>query len=319
VTADDIKLARFWAAVYRERGYQPLPMDPVRGPDAPKKPLIAYAHLWEKRAPADLFERFATPSIQLMTGRYWKLLVIDLDGAEGRDWFYGLRRPVPPTWATHSGGHGLHLWFRLPPRVAFELPKMFLWKGEGKHASCERLCDHSLIVVPPSIHPRTGERYQFIEDRSQGFVSPYKLDQPADVPAWILSLRSTDYKCSEKARSLALFRYNCSQRKCVNARYRTVDVIEAIHDKIGLARQWGLRVPTGRVNASGWVECHRALGEDIHPSASISDRSGRYWEPEMGRNSIDLIDLGIRLGHYGDREEALGDLGDRFHARPMEK
>jgi hypothetical protein len=102
-TTDDVALARKWAALYKLRGMQPLPsrMDE-------KRPFIRYSHLWNERAPDDMFERFETTNIQCMLGRYWRLLVVDLDGPEARVEFDRLAReeksPLPPTWATHSGG-----------------------------------------------------------------------------------------------------------------------------------------------------------------------------------------------------------------------
>lgn len=304
---DDIELARRWASFYRSRGLNPLPSRVDE-----KRPLVRFAEWWDSPAPGDLFDRFETPNIQIMTGRRWRLLVIDLDGPQAREWFYGRGRPVPRTWATHSGGDGLHLWFRLAERSSVELPKAFLWRGEGDHAAVERLCDRSLIVAPPSIHPKTGRRYRFLDKAH----SPISLPQPAPCPAWILDLPPIEKERPERAHVppvAAPTRVDSS----LSGRYRAAEVLEVIQDKVGLAESWGLRVASRRPNASGWCPCHAIGREDRTPSASISIESGRYWEP--GERSIGLFDLAVQLGAYADWRDAVGDLGRRFGAREVRR
>lgn len=297
----DIELARNWASFYRLRGFNPLPsrMDA-------KRPFVRFAQWWSEPAPDDLFDRHPTTNVQLMTGRRWRLLVIDLDGPEAREWFQHNHPPVPRTWVTHSGGDGQHLWFRLPDRFPRELAKAVLWKGEGKHAAVERLCDRSLIMVPPSIHPGTGKRYRFL-DRNH---SPVRLGLPALCPAWILGLRPI-----EKERPV----YTPPPRPArlvtsgPSGRFRAQDVVDAIPDKLDLAASWGLRIVSRRPNSAGWCSCHAVGREDRNPSASISVETGRYWEP--GEHSIGLFDLAVRLGIYADWRDAVDDLGRRFGAK----
>ncbi|WP_422923097.1 bifunctional DNA primase/polymerase [Singulisphaera sp. PoT] len=305
VTDQDVALARNWATFYRQRGFNPLPMRQ----DA-KRPLVRFARWWEEPAPADLFDQWETPSIQVMTGRRWRLLVIDLDGPEARDWFLSRGMPVPTTWSTHSGGDGLHLWFRLPNWLGRELPKAFLWKGEGEHSAVERLCDRSLIVAPPSIHPRTGERYRF----SSKAQSPARLPMPAPCPKWILDLPPIQAPRPPAATPAASFVPAKRQvDQAVVGRYQANDVLDAIGDKLSVAEGWGVRLASRSANSAGWCQCHAIHREDRTPSASVSIETGRYWEP--GERSISLFELGVRLGVYGDWREAVADLGERFGAR----
>lgn len=205
----DVAACRKWTDLYRFRGFNPLPSDPTA-----KKPLCRYADLWEAAASPELFDRFPTTNTQIMTGRHWGLLVIDLDGEEAKTRFAKWGR-TPRTWATHSGGGGVHLWFSIP-REGKALPKAFLWKGKAGHSAIERLCDRSLVMAPPSIHPKTGERYRF---RSKG-ESPLSLPIPAACPAWILNLKPIGIKLSSS----------------VPIRGGLSDLIDAIPHKIDLAR-----------------------------------------------------------------------------------
>jgi hypothetical protein len=303
----EVTQARRWAAFYRARGYNALPM---RHDD--KRPLVRYADLWDRPAPPDLFQRFDTPNLQVMCGRRWRLLVIDLDGPEAREWFYGRGHRVPTTWATHSGGDGLHLWFSLPAGIGHEIPFAVLWKGEGKHSAVERLCDHRLIVAPPSVivpppgdEPRRPKRYRFLS-RAQ---SPARLPMPAPCPSWVLRLPPVEPPRPEPpppAVRVVPRRVDPAAR----GRLRAAEVLDAISDKLAVAESFGLRVASRRANASGWCPCHAIGREDRTPSASVSARTGAYWEP--GWRPIGLFELGVRLGVYGDRRDAIADLGNRY-------
>lgn len=285
----DIESTRRWADFYRSRGLNPLPSDPAR-----KKPLVRFSHLWESRVDMSVFNRFATSNLQVMTGRFWRLLAIDLDGIAAREWF-GRRFPDVRTWKIRSGGDGLHLWFRLPADTAKPLPRAVLWRGDGPHSAVERLCDRSLVIAPPSIHPRTGSRYKFIDK----YNSPATLPFPAECPPWILRLEPIR---DESAAPIA----NSGPRIRREGSARADDVLRSIPDKRSLAASWGLRLAGSAPNHAGWIPC-RAIGrEDRHPSASFSPATGCYWEP--GQRPIGLFTLGVRLGIYADFASAVNDL-----------
>lgn len=299
-TQADIDLAKTWAGFFRARGYNVLPTRPDK-----KQPIVRYAQWWDEPAPDDLFKQHPTCSLQIMTGRRWRLLVIDLDGPEAAEHFATLGQ-CPRTWTTHSGGNGKHLWFRLPENYRRELPKAFLWKGDGDHSAIERLCDRSLIMAPPSIHPKTGERYRFA---SKG-ESPARLPLPAPCPQWILDLKPLVAERPEYTPTVRM-----TPRPVVAGRFQAAEVLDVIGDKIAVAESWGLRVASRRPNHAGWCPCHAISREDRSPSASISAESGRYWEP--GEKAIGLFELGVRLGVYLDWRDAVADLGRRFGAREV--
>jgi hypothetical protein len=238
-----------WAAFYRARGFNPLPSRP----DA-KRPYIKYADLWETTAPADCWERWPEANIQVMTGRHWGLLAIDLDGPEAIERWNWRRTPL--TWITHSGGGGQHLWFRVPKEHPKPLPKAFLWRGEGKHQAIERLCDHSLIMAPPSIHPTSGRTYRFLDLAH----SPKRIALPAPVPGWVLSLPPVAAPAAAGAPS---------------PRRSAASAPAFVGDRVAEARRWGLKI-AGPARSSGWIPCHAIGREDRTPSAAIHEESGYY-------------------------------------------
>ena len=102
-------------------------------------------------------------------------IVVDIDGPTGAENWSALQAkhgPAPETAMVRTGSGGLHLWFTLPPGVpslttASSLAKKVDTRGAGT----------GQLVMPPSIHPDTGERYAWLCD-----------DPPAQAPAWLCEL-----------------------------------------------------------------------------------------------------------------------------------
>lgn len=282
MNADEAR-ARRYAEYYRVRGFQPLPSSPTE-----KRPLCKYAEWWDEPAPVDLFDRFPTTNIQVMTGRRWRLLVIDLDGPAAVDQWnvWNRTRRVPRTWITHSGGGGMHVWFRLPIDYPTALPKAVLWKGDGPHQAIERLCDRSLVVAPPSIHPRTGAPYLF-----DCGGAPRNTAMPADCPDWVLRMRP-----------LASNPVRVAAARTAHA----APLPPWTRDPIALAKSWGVRF-TGRVSAKGWAECHAIDRDDVKPSAAVHVDSGVYTDRGSGA-SLSLPRLGVALRQFDDVRDAAAKL-----------
>jgi hypothetical protein len=286
----DITLANQWANIYRMRGFQPLPSSPTE-----KKPLIRYADLWDKKAPDDLFEKFPSSNVQVICGRVpWRLIVIDLDGKQAQERWDRMGRS-PRTWCSHSGGGGRHLWFRLPEGLTEPISKAFLWKGDEKHEAIERLCDHSLVMAPPSIHPRTGRRYRF-EDK---WHSPLGMGLPADCPAWVLRLRpvvqdSFKFLLSDSDRAI----------RAAISTPKTMDRDEVIRslDIIGIARSWGIKFD-GKPTQKGWCPCKAFDRDDKTPSAAIHRKAGVYVDKGSGLK-LSFFDLAVAIAGFPDWRSA---------------
>lgn len=293
----DVQECRRWAGLYRARGFNPLPSRP----DA-KRPMIRFRELWEKPLRAEDFDRFVTSNVQVMTGRRWGLLVIDLDGPEAVERWESMGR-TPDTWVSHSGGGGRGVWFAIPTEGP-RLPKAVLWEGGGEHSAIERLCERSLIMAPPSIHPGTGRRYTWIDRRH----SPFGVPKPAPCPQWVMKLAPVRPVVVEAlAATPGLARPGrASGPGDVGASWR--DVIERL-DVATLVRTWGVRV-TGNVTDKGWIECHAIDRPDRAPSAGINAQTGFYMDLGSGLK-LGLFDLAVAMGVYGTAREAFDDLRGR--------
>lgn len=287
MNASDVAVCRERAEFYRLRGYNPLPSRTDE-----KRPLIKFADKWEACLLPSEFDRHETTCLQLMTGRAWGLLVIDLDGPEAIERWKGMGR-TPRTWISHSGGGGRHVWFTIP-KQGRPLPKAILWKGEGKHEAIERLGDRSLVMAPPSIHPTTGRRYTWL-DRDN---SIYGCGMPAECPAWVLRLAPV----AAPARV-------ATTTSPVGPR---IDWREAISrlDIPSLVRAWGLRT-VGTPRSSGWLPCHAFDRDDARPSAAIHVDSGYYVDSGSGER-MSIFDLAAALNAFPSRDEAFKELGGRY-------
>ena len=307
-TVDPVVAARRWARLYRRLGFQPLPSRQDE-----KRPLVRFAEWWESEAPSNLWTRHATTNIQIMTGRYWRLAVIDLDGPEAVKVWPTLGPYYPRTWETGTGGGGKHIWYSLPDGLD-PIPKARLWgkwdaqarEGRGdweKHTAIELLCDRSLVMAPPSVHPKTGKVYRFEPGRS-----PVELFRPAMIPAWVLKLPRLSAprpEVPEPAPTLSRLPF-----KPIAGRVESRDVMDAIPSKTAVARGWGLRFASSPQTSKGWVSVHDYNREDSHPSARFHLDSGSFWRP--GEPPISLFDLGVALGHYSDWRECRAALASEY-------
>jgi len=284
--AADVKLCRDMAEFFRRRGYNPLPSRPDE-----KRPMLRFADLWGKPLAREEFERFETTNVQVMTGRHWGLLVIDLDGPEAIERWAGMGR-TPRTWISHSGGGGRHVWFSVP-RTGRPLPKAFLWKGDGPHEAIERLCDKSLVMAPPSIHPKAERRYTWLDKAN----SPVGVTLPAPCPAWVMSLPPVVAGAQAPA----------YVRAAPRSDWR--DVVASM-DVPSLVRSWGLKT-VGVPRASGWLSCHAYGRDDARPSAAIHADSGYYVDSGTGER-MGLFDLAAAMNVYPNRDEAFRELGGRY-------
>jgi hypothetical protein len=103
------------------------------------------------------------------------LLVLDVDGPEGRESLQGLS--LPPTIMAETGGGGLHYWYRLPAGVRVENTVRLAPGLDVRTKGC-------YVVAPPSVH-RSGARYRWADCCAPEDVTI------ADAPAWLLDLLAT--------------------------------------------------------------------------------------------------------------------------------
>jgi hypothetical protein len=95
------------------------------------------------------------------------------DGVKALADLAAVHGPIPPRPMTRSGGGGLCLFFR-------HAGEPIIGKTGTPAPGLDPRRGRLSVTVPPSIHPRTGQRYRWI-------VAPWKVNPPA-APAWLLRL-----------------------------------------------------------------------------------------------------------------------------------
>jgi hypothetical protein len=95
---------------------------------------------------------------------------------------------------------------------------------------------------------------------------------------------------------------------------RPTDIVRAIGDLEHFVRsEWGLQVVAkSRVGERGYKDCHDFNRTDKNPSARFRPADGRFWRPELGKETWCLFRLGVEMGFYATWREAAIDLGRRY-------
>ncbi len=312
--SDKVLAAQVWMERYRAMGYQPLPSDTDK-----KKPLVRFADYWDAPAPYEEWGHIQTTNIQVMTGRHWGLAVLDLDGeaavAHVRDHWPRLPRTWK-VWHSNDGQDSCHYWFAVTPGPARR--KARLWgkwddaanggRGDWEpRAAAELLVDRSLIMAPPSIHPRTGNSYGFE-------VGPKQMRRPAMIPGWLWRLEAAlpPHPIEPPTPFAQAGVYRASSRS-VGAGPHIRQVIEAVHDKASVAKSWGLRFARDAAESDRWVSVHDFNREDANPSARFNLESGAFWRP--GEKCIPFCQLSVELGCYRDWRDASAALAHEFNVK----
>ncbi len=275
-----------------------------------KKPRVKFSHLWESAAPEFPPDRWETTNLQVMTGRRWGLVVVDLDGPEAMavwDAWVG-ERGLPRTWeSSRDPSKGRHVWLSVSPGPA--IPSRFLWLGEGKHSAVEILADRKLVVAPPSRHVKTGQEYAFLPGRKP---SPY-LSRPSPCPPWVLALPDVSPPSVVPARPELTVNPVQSNPTGVSAE----EVRSSISNPVDVLRGWGVRVCPGNPSPTGWLDCRSIYREDRNPSARVSAR-GSYWEPGMPK-PLSLFDVGVELGLFASWKECKDHLAELYCGRKAKR
>jgi hypothetical protein len=299
-SSKDVKLAAYWAELYRSHGYNPLPSRS----DA-KRPFVRYAEYWEKAYPAEEFDRFEPTNIQVMCGVHWNLVVLDVDGPAAMDWLKRTRKYMPPTWTVSNNDNGFHSWYRLPADWSGPLDSCVIYDGEGKHSEVARKADRSLIVAPPSHHVERKSRYQWHGER----WNPANGRPPAVAPDWLL--RFTPAKVERPVPVIASPHFN-PIRYTGPGRYAWEEVANAIPDKLSLAQYYGLRVPSRIPTNSDWIPVYRD-DTDRTPSATFNRVTGfTILRGGGGEQRLTFFQLLVYLGAFCSVRDAINSLGQRF-------
>ena len=167
------------ALAYADQGLCPIPLKP-RG----KKPIVRWKR-YQQQPPSrervrQFFERYSGANIGILTGEYYDLLVLDVDGKLGRQSLKG--RIVPITRGIRTG-RGWQLYYRYPHghnigSLVGILPGIDV-RGNG-----------GLVVAPNSVH-ENGRVYHVV------------IDEPlADTPVWLIEA-CENYHAKPKSQCLS--------------------------------------------------------------------------------------------------------------------
>ena len=177
------------AVGYAKMGLAVVPLKP-RG----KRPIFDN---WPEVGTSDVatvtrwWQQNPQANVGILTGPKSKLFVLDVDPKNGGDESFealAYKFGTPETWRQITGRHngGFHLFFRYPNfrvgNAAGIWPGIDI-RGEGGQ-----------VVAPPSIHPDTGQRYEW------DGLEEIKWSELHDAPDWILDAlqaKSTGHKPGE--------------------------------------------------------------------------------------------------------------------------
>ncbi len=314
---DDQLAAMDAGRTLRGLGFNPMPSCPLHG-----HPCYSYSKQRDEGMSADEYEarvrgegvlcRSPQTCVQVATGALWGVAVVDVDGPVGRSvWNYWSRaNRTPETWAVDTPRGGRQFWFRVADGEC--VPWAFIWESEirraklSDHNGIEVLGDGRLAKVPPSFKVVDGER------RSYRWVrGPLCGDAIADFQPWIRAALDGVVEARKKAPS-PFVRPDGPKLVARCGHYDRDAVAEALtsHDRIAIAREWGLRLRGERENAAGWVTCHAVGREDRNPSARFHPGAGVYWDAWIG--PISFFDLAVATGSYATWQDACNALGSRY-------
>ncbi|MFF0822159.1 bifunctional DNA primase/polymerase [Micromonospora haikouensis] len=120
--------------------------------------------------------------LALRTGTASGTVVADVDPAHGgRDTMTALigRGLLPPTAYVVTGSGGLHLYYRHP---GDPVPCSQGKHGQGLGPGVDVKADGGYVVLPPSVHPRTGRPYQWAPGREMKEMPPALVDACRPAP-----------------------------------------------------------------------------------------------------------------------------------------
>jgi putative DNA primase/helicase len=157
--------ARGEARTYHQRGWSPIPIK-----DHSKHPnLVELEPYLYRAATTEELNSWAWSGVGIVTGPVSGVLVLDVDGPEGKAELQKHGHPATPMASTPGGG--LHLYFKHPEqhvRTGIRVAPGLDVKASGGY-----------VVAPPSVGPN-GRAYEWI-------IPPEEADL-ADPPEWLMSL-----------------------------------------------------------------------------------------------------------------------------------
>lgn len=184
-SAVDEYLDAGWWGVIPLRGKLPA-ITGVTGHDAPDRPTVEQYAIWKRHYAASNIGLRMVP----------RIIGIDVDGYDGRPGMAHWRSilanlrltegiEVPPTWISTSridgtgNGSGIRL-YRTDLRFPGKLPNPLYPDAATAIEVLQR--HHRFAVVWPSIHPKTGQQYRWVDPDGDVVDRVPRLDEIPELP-----------------------------------------------------------------------------------------------------------------------------------------
>lgn len=319
---DQVRLASEWARWYRDAGLNPLPSSqPRRMPELNRyrEDGSDYSYLRERDegVPEGVLRSWGSRNIQLATGRRWGLLVVDVDGPVAMHRWEALKASLgghDPTWEVRSGRWEpgrprIHLYFAVS-NLVHPIPKRPIWfipsrenprqHQEGTMLEC--IGDGGLVIAPPSLHAKTGRRYEFAPGRG-----PDAIPRPSPAPEWLVRL----VEDRPVPRPEPAPRPRPAPSREARSRHHDWDEVRAALSEEGnlmVAEALGLKIR--RRGTSGWWSCDRPLSGEENPSGAFHPEIGIFKDMKHNTKAINLAMLAVELGKAADFCEGVDLIGD---------
>lgn len=153
------------ALEYLEWGLSVIPINPKS-----KRPCIAWSE-YQQRQPTEQeveqwFRQWPNANLALITGQISKVAAIDLDNEKARKWA-AKNLPRPNVWQkTSKGWHLIYQANGTPIPNKVRIADGVDVRGDGGY-----------IIVDPSVHPDTGERYTLYQHANWDELIPFPTDK----------------------------------------------------------------------------------------------------------------------------------------------
>jgi len=172
---------------YAQRGWQVIPLhNPVEGrcscrngvtcSSPGKHPRIPWKEggSTEPAVIREWWRHWPDANVGIVTGPVSGLLILDIDGEQGRKSLRALEQQhgqLPDTWSVTTGSGGVHLYFRWPRGLKIRNSAKKIAPGIDIRG------DGGYVVAPPSLH-QSGRHYVLNETAIA----------PVECPDWMLTL-----------------------------------------------------------------------------------------------------------------------------------
>ena len=158
-----------FAAEYVDYGWSILPVKPEE-----KRPYmtnwLSYTKTKASRQTVDnWFRSLSGAGVGVVTGKISNIIVLDVESTCPTPIEEILKR-YPTRMISRSGSGGYHLFYQYPTSVPHVSNRVRIFEGADRRA------DGGFIVLPPTMHPTSGKRYEWVQKGPLGAFPMGLLD-----------------------------------------------------------------------------------------------------------------------------------------------